>query len=398
MPLTDKAVQSAKAGPKPRKIADEKGLFVLVQPSGGKLWRLKYRHLGKEKKLSLGRYPEVSLKEARERRDAARKIIADGIDPSQTARAAKIAAVQREAMTFKLVATEYIDKIEAEGRAAVTVSKSRWLLTLLEPSIGHLAVDAITPAELLAALRKVERKGHLETARRMRSLASRVFRYAVATSRAAGDPASVLQGALTAPVVKHHAALIEPAKVGALLRAIDGYDGQPMTKLALKLAPLVHLRPIELRTAKWNEIDIEQAIWRIPASKMKMRKMHHVPLCKQALSILKEAKSLTSRFEYVFSSLYPGTRPMSENTLNAALRRLGYSGDEMTSHGFKSIASTLLNESGLWSSDAIERALAHNDRDTVRAAYHRGQHWDERVRMAQWWADYLDGLRSSIPT
>lgn len=393
MPLTDTAVRAAKPSEKPRKLADEKGMFLLVQPSGGKLWRLKYRHLGKEKKLSLGRYPEVSLKDARSRCDAARKLIAAGIDPSEAKRAEKVAALHSAANSFKAVGDEYLEKMAKEKRAVVTVNKSRWLLSLLEPAIGNLAVDAITPADLLAPLRKVEQKGHLETARRMRSLAGRVFRYAVATSRAHNDPSAALRGALVAPVAKHHAALVDPKQVGGLLRAIDGFDGQPMTRLALKLAPLVYARPGELRAAEWSEFDLEAALWRITASKMKMRQGHDTPLSGQAVAILREAMALTGHYKYVFASLYPGTRPMSENTLNAALRRLGYSSDEMTAHGFRAMASTLLNESGLWTTDAIERSLAHRDSNAVRAAYHRGAHWQERVRMAQWWSDYLDDLR-----
>ena len=395
MPLTDTAIKAAKAGAKPRKLADERGLYLLLQPSGGKLWRLKYRHLGREKKLSLGRYPDVSLREARARCDAARKLIATGVDPSEAKRVQKEAALRDAATTFKLVGEEYLNKAQSEGRADVTINKSRWLLSLLEPALGNRPIDAITPADLLAALKRVEKEGHYETARRMRSLASRVFRYAVATSRAQNDPAAALRGALIAPVAKHHAAIVEPAQVGSLLRAIDGYDGQPMTRLALKLAPLVFVRPGELRAAEWAEFDLSAALWRIPATKMKMRDGHIVPLSRQALEVITAAKALTGHYRYVFSSLYPGSRPMSENTLNAALRRMGYGSGEMTAHGFRATASTLLNESGLWHPDAIERALAHKDSNTVRAIYHRGAHWEERVKMAQWWADYLDRLRLS---
>lgn len=396
MPLNDAAIRAAKPGPKPIKLSDERGLFLLVQPSGGKLWRLKYRIAGKEKKLSLGRYPDVALKEARERAAEARKLIAAGVDPSEKKRVDRLDATLRAATTFKAVADEYIQKCEREGRADVTVSKARWLLSLLEPALGTRPVDQISPAELLVALKKVEARGHLETARRMRSFASRVFRYAVATSRAAADPAAALRGALVAPITTHHAAILDARGVGALLRAIDGYDGQPMTQLALQLAPHVFVRPGELRQAEWSEIDLEAAVWKIAASKMKMRKPHMVPLSRQAIEILAKTQAITSRHRYVFASLYPGNRPMSENTINAALRRLGYAGDEMTAHGFRAMASTLLNESGLWGSDAIERALAHKDSDAVRGSYNRGPHWEERVRMAQWWSDHLDRLRSAV--
>ena len=393
MPLSDILVRTAKPGPKPIKLSDERGLFLLVQPSGGKLWRLKYRFAGKEKKFSLGCYPEVTLKEARERCAAARKMIEAGTDPSEKKRIDKLTAALNLATTFKAVADEYIDKCGRDGRADVTLGKARWLLSLLEPALGPRPIQDISSAELLAALKKVEARGHLETARRMRSFASRVFRYAVATTRATGDPAVALRGALVAPKATHHAAILEPKDVGALLRAIAGYDGQPMTQLALKLAPHVFVRPGELRQAEWSEIDLDAGVWKIAASKMKMRQPHVVPLSKQSIEILGDTQALTGRHRYVFASLYPGTRPMSENTINAALRRLGYSGDQMTAHGFRATASTLLNESGKWNPDAIERALAHKATDAVRGAYHRGAHWAERVAMAQWWSDYLDELR-----
>lgn len=395
MPLNDVAIRAAKPGPKPIKLSDERGLFLLVQPSGGKLWRLKYRIAGREKKLSLGRYPDVGLKVARERAAEARKLIAAGIDPSERKRADRLDATWKAATTFRAIADEYISKCEKEGRADVTVAKSRWLLSLLEPAIGARPISELNPAELLGALKKIEARGHLETARRLRSFCSRVFRYAVATSRASTDPTAVLRGALMAPRATHHAAILDPKRVGALLRAIDGYDGQPMTQLALKIAPHVFVRPGELRQAEWSEIDLDAGIWKIAATKMKMREPHAVPLSRQVIELFWAAQALTGRQRYVFASLYPGTRPMSENTINAALRRLGYAGDEMTAHGFRAMASTLLNESGKWSADAIERALAHTAAGTVRGAYHRGTHWEERVMMAQWWSDYLDQLRAS---
>ena len=392
MALTDTTIRNAKPGPKPIKLGDEKGLFLLLQPTGGKLWRLKYRIAGKEKKLGLGRYPDVSLKQARARCDQARTMIANGIDPSAEKQASEIAAKLNAATTFQGVAEEYLDKASREGRAAVTIKKSRWLLSLLTPSVGSRPIADITPAELLSALKKVEGKGHLETARRMRSLAGRVFRYAVATSRASSDPASLLRGALTAPTVKHHSAIFDPAELGGLLRAIDDYQGQPLSRLALQLTPHVFVRPGMLRKAEWIEFDLENAVWSLSDGRMKMRRAHVVPLSTQAVAILRSAGALSAGQKYVFSSLYPGDRPMSENTINAALRRLGYTSDEMTAHGFRATASTMLNESGKWNPDAIERALAHKD-TSVRGMYHRGAHWNERVEMAQWWSDYLDTLR-----
>jgi integrase len=393
MALTDAAIRQAKPGPKPIKLSDGRGLFLLLQPSGGKLWRLKYRFDEKEKKLGLGTYPDVSLKEARRRCEEARAKIADGIDPSAERKAARETRQEAVRNTFRAVAEDYFDKISRDGREAVTIKKSRWLYSLMDDDLGSRPIAEIKPAELLATLQKVEAKGNLETARRMRSLASRIFRYGVATSRADSDPTALLKGALAAPKVKHHSAILEPSAVGELLRAIDGFQGQPLTRLALKLTPHVFVRPGELRRAEWSEFDLDGAIWTIPADKMKMRDPHVVPLSTQAVELLRSAEALSKDQRYAFSSLYPGNRPMSENTINAALRRLGYSGGEMTAHGFRAMASTLLNESGKWSADAIERALAHKDGNAVRGVYHRGKHWAERVQMAQWWSDHLDELR-----
>ncbi|RYG88151.1 MAG: DUF4102 domain-containing protein [Alphaproteobacteria bacterium] len=395
MPLSDIAIKALKAGPKDVKVTDEKGLYLLVTTSGGKLWKFKYRFEGKEKKLSFGSYPEIPLKEARRRRDEARSQIAHGIDPAAAKRAEAEAKQERARNSFGVIAEEYFVHMARDSRAATTIGKSKWLYSLMEEELGQRPVAEIKPVELLGALRKVADSGRHETAKRMRSLASRIFRYAVATSRADSDPTGLLRGALPTPKVRHHSAIIEPDQVGALLRAIDGYVGQPLTKIALQLTPHLFVRPGELRHAEWQEIDLEKAIWTIPADKMKMRRPHLVPLSRQTLKLFREANVLSARQRYVFSSLYPGTRPMSENTVNAALRRLGYSGSEMTAHGFRAMASTLLNESGKWNPDAIERALAHQEASAVRAAYLRGQHWEERVQMAQWWSDYLDGLASA---
>lgn len=394
MALSDAAIRAAKAGATQFKLFDEGGLFLIVRPSGGKLWRLKYRHQGKEQQLSIGRYPDVGLKEARERRDQARKQIAAGVNPAFEKKRAAIAASISAANTFKAVAEEFIAKREREGVKEITTVKARWLLALLESGVGERPIAEIEPYELLAVLKRIELSGRHETAKRLLAFAGRVFRYAVATARAQRNVAADLQGALIAPKAKHHAAIIDPKGVGALMRAIDGFEGHPMTLWALRLAPHVFVRPGELRMAEWKEIDLDAAIWRIPGSRMKMSREHVVPLSTQAVAILREAAELTGGGRFVFPSVRTPLRPMSENTLNAALRRLGYTGDEMTSHGFRSTASTLLNESGKWSRDAIERALAHGDSDSVRAAYHRGAHWDERVLMAQWWSDYLDRLKT----
>jgi integrase len=393
MPLTDTAIKAAKPQARPYKLTDERGLYLHVQPAGSKLWRFKYRIGGVERKLALGAYPDTSLKQARARRDEARKLIDAGIDPSQARKQEKLAQALSSAATFKAVAGEFIGKMGREGRAASTLLKARWFLELLEPSIGARPVAEVTPQELLAALRKVERRGRLETAQRLRSFAARVFRYAVATARATANPAEPLRGALTSPRVRHHPAILEPKRVGELLRAIDGYQGAPETRLALQLAPHVFVRPGELRAAEWSEIDFDAAVWTVPANKTKMRKPHAVPLSRQSLAILKEVYVLTGGGRFVFPSSRSAARPMSENTITAALRRMGYSGEEMTGHGFRSIASTLLNESGKWGVDAIERALAHRDGNAIRAAYDRGERWAERVAMMQWWSDHLDVLR-----
>ena len=393
MALTDTAIRLAKAGDTDRKLADGKGLYLLVTATGSKLWRLKYRIDGKEKKLALGAYPEVGLKEARAKRDEARKVADSGSDPAIAKREARIAKRIASANTFAAIAEEYIAKLEAEGRAGVTVGKTRWLLSKLSPALGSRPIGEITPHELLAVLRTSERAGQRETARRLRSFSSRVFRYAVATARATTDPAQPLLGALVSPVAKHHAAITDPVAFGGLLRAIEGYTGQPVTCLALRFTPHAFQRPGEIRQAEWIEIDFDRAVWTIPAARMKQRQPHRVPLSRQALAILHEAQAISGDGRFVFPKLGSPLKPMSENAINGALRRLGFGPDEMTAHGFRSTASSLLNESGKWSYDAIERALSHADGNQVRAAYHRGAHWPERVEMAQWWSDHLDTLR-----
>ncbi|MEO7505074.1 MAG: integrase arm-type DNA-binding domain-containing protein [Sphingomicrobium sp.] len=394
MALTDTAVRLAKAGGKDRKLADEKGLYLLVTATGSKLWRLKYRIGGKEKKLALGAYPEVGLKEARTRRDEARKAAQLGSDPSVARREARIAKRISTANTFGGIADEFIAKMEAEGKASVTIAKTRWLLSKLSSALGSRPITEISPHELLTVLRKVERAGHRETARRLRSFSSRVFRYAVATARATVDPAQPLQGALVSPTAKHHAAITDPVAFGELLRSIESYSGQPVTKLALRFTPHVYQRPGEVRKAEWSEIDFDKALWTIPAERMKQRQPHRVPLSEQALVILREAAELSGGGRYIFPKLGSTLKPMCENAINGALRRMGYGPNEMTAHGFRSTASSLLNESGKWSADAIERALSHADGNQVRAAYHRGAHWPERVEMAQWWSDHLDTLKA----
>jgi integrase len=396
MALTDIAIRNAKAGPKPYKMGDALGLFLLVQPTGGKLWRVKFRVDGREKKLAIGTYPEVSLAEARKRRDDARDLVAAGKDPAREKQRNKARARLEADNTFAAITAEFCTKRKRDGAKAwapSTAIRCEYLLSLLFPALGAMPIAEIEPADILGAIRKIEGKGNLESARRTLQLASAVFRYAVATARLASDPTRDLRGALTAPTVTHYAAITDPKRVGELLRAIDGYEGQGLTRFALQLSPHVFVRPGELRNADWSEIDLDGELWIIPAAKMKMRKPHQVPLSRQVVDLLKDLHTLTGPTGYVFPSIRTRTRPMSENTVNAGLRRLGYGTDEMTAHGFRAMASTLLNESGKWHPDAIERALAHGDGDKVRAAYHRGAHWDERVNMAQWWSDHLDTLR-----
>lgn len=390
--LTVVQIKALKPAERPFKVSDSDGLYVLVQPSGALLWRFRYRSSGIERKLSLGSFPEVSLAQARRKRDEAKAELEDGIDPVEEKRQSRLKAELAAQTTFGLVAEEYIQKMEREGRSPATIKKARWFLELLA-GIAKRPIALVTPHELLDVLKRVERRGHHETALRLRSFAGRVFSYGFATLRTERNPADILRGALTVPKVKHHAAIIEPKKVGELLRAIEEYKGRPETLHALRIAPHVFLRPGELRQAKWDEIDFAEKVWRVPAERMKMKQPHAVPLSRQSLFILQDLRSLARTSEYLFPALHTTKRPLSDNTLNVALRRLGFENDEMTSHGFRAMASTLLNESGLWHPDAIERALAHGEKDRVRAAYHRGAHWAERVRMAQWWSDYLDQLR-----
>ena len=391
MALTDTAIRNAKPKEKPYKLADEKGLFLLVHPNGGRYWRFKYRFVGKEKLLALGIYPDVSLKEARERRDNARKQVAADIDPGQHRKALKAAKATCAENSFEIVAREWFAKHSPNW----AVNHSSKILRRLErdifPWIGNRPIADITAPELLTVLRRIENRGALETAHRALQNCGQVFRYAVATGRAERDPSGDLRGALPPTKQIHHASITDPKAIGGLLRTIKGYQGSFITKCALQLAPLVFVRPGELRKAEWSEFDLDAAEWRIPAARMKMREQHIVPLSSQAVAILRELYALTGNGRYVFPGARTNERPMSENTINAALRRLGYSGNEMTGHGFRSMASTILNEQG-WYRDAIERQLAHAERNSVRAAYNYAEHLAERRKMMQAWADYLDGL------
>lgn len=395
MALTDTAIRNAKPKDKPYKVADAQGLYLLVNPAGSKLWRVKYRINGVERKLAIGAYPGITLAEARVARDAARKQLVQAIDPNTAKRQARIEASIRAGNSFAVVAEELIEKKAREGRSVTTLDTQRWLLKLLGKDFSKRAVAEITPQELLHELKKHERRGRLETARRLRAFAGQVFRYAAATARADRDPTQLLQGALVSPTVKHFAAITNPAEFGALLRAIDDYQGDPAVVFALRLTPHVFQRPGEIRQMEWVEIDFEKTVWTIPAIRMKMREPHTVPLSRQVVTILREMRSLSGSGRYVFPSVRTRARPISDNTVNAALRRMGYSKEQMTAHGFRTSASSLLNESGKWNPDAIERALAHMVPGIIRRIYNQSAYWAERVEMAQWWSDYLDGLRGS---
>lgn len=394
MPLTDTAIRNAKAQPKVTKLSDGGGLQLWIMPNGAKLWRIAYRFDGKQKKLAIGPYPGINLKAARAAREVAKDHLRGGRDPSAQKRLDRITKQENRAATFATLADELRDKKEREGKAAGTLEKFDWLLTFATGDLGKRAISEISAAEILATLRKVEKRGRLETAKRLRSVIGQVFRYAIAAGKVADDPTLALRGALAAPKPTSRAAITDAKGFAGLLRAIDAYEGQPGTRAALQLMALLFPRPGELRFAEWAEFDLEDAIWIIPAQRMKMRREHHVPLPRQAVAIIRELRDVQDRSPLLFPSLRSASRPMSDVTMNAALRRIGYAKDEMTPHGFRATASTLLNESGMWSSDAIERALAHQDQDAVRRAYARGRHWDERTRMSQTWADYLDLLRT----
>ena len=388
MPLTNLRVEKAKPKEKPYKLADERGMYLLIHPKGGKWWRLDYRYQSKRKTLSLGTYPDVSIKVARKKRDDTRSILDGGVDPAYYRKSNK----ELSADSFEAVAREWYQKFEgqwAKSHASKTLGR---LEKELLPWLGSRPIAAIEPPELLRGYQRIEKRGALETAHRSHQSASRSFRYGGATGRCTRDPTSDLRGALPPTRSVHFATITNPKEIGHLVSAIDAYPGSIVTRCALQLAALVFVRPGELRHSEWTEIQLDLAEWRIPAAKMKMKRDHIVPLSTQAIETLEEIGHLTRSGRFVFPSTLTPDRPMSENTVNSALRRLGYTKEEMTGHGFRSMASTLLNENG-WSADAIERQLAHVEGNSVRAAYNYADYLDERRRMMQWYADYLDELK-----
>jgi integrase len=394
MSLSPLAVSKAKPKDKPYKLSDGGGLHLLVTPKGQRYWRFNYRWGGKHRTLAFGVYPDVSLADARAKRDEARRVLAVGADPSHKRKQDAREAKARSADTFKALAEEWLRRNELQGRSAATLKKLRWLVEFAYPTLADRPITQITAPELLEVLRKIEARGRHETAIRLRGTFGTIFRYAIATGRAQRDVSFDLRGALITPVTSHRAALLKPKQVGELLRAIDDYEGQPTVRIALRLAPHLFVRPGELRTAEWQEFDFASAVWTIPASKTKMRREHRVPLSRQVLETLEELRPISGHGTFLFPSVRSSDRAITDNTLNAALRRLGYDKSQMTAHGFRAMASTLLNEMGKWNPDAIERQLGHVESNDVRRAYARGEYWAERVKMMQAWSNYLDALRT----
>jgi integrase len=420
--LSEPRIRAAKPKEKPYKLRDERGLYLLVMPStnrlpsGAKLWRLRYLHPTKmrppterekqlaaaegktatpqrvESMLSLGSWPDVLLDEAREQRDAERRHLAQKIDPSAKRKAEKLG----NAHTFETVAREWLET-QRPGLVDKTFERAETMLESVFPHIGAMPIAAVTRAQVLTVIKGIEQKGKLETARRVGQRCAQVFQYALNTGRAQVNPVASRKGAMAKrKKPKKHAGITDPARIGELLRAIDGYTGSAVTSYALKLSPLVFVRPGELRGAEWAEVDMDAAMWRIPAEKMKMRRPHIVPLSKQAVTLLRELKTVTGNGRYVFPAMTTPTRSLSENTVNMAIRRLGYDNTQMTAHGFRTMATTRLNEGWgkhRFKSDWIEAQQAHAEGDSVRAAYNEAEYLDDRRRMMQLWADYLDGLK-----
>lgn len=391
-PMSEIKARNAKPQANAYKIFDGGGLYLYITPSGGKLWHFKYRFENKEKKLTFGPYPEISLLDARRKRDDARRLIANGVDPGAVRKAQKKAQLE-EAETFEVIAREWQEKFKSKWLEGYSDKLIRRLELNVFPWIGSRPIKDIKAPELLSVLRRIESRGALELAHRTRNVCGQIFRYAVATGRAERNPAEDLKGALSPVKTIHRAAIIEPKKVGNLLRSIDSYQGSFTVQCALRFAPLVFVRPGELRHAEWAEINLDKAEWNIPGSKMKMKEPHLVPLSKQAIAILKELKDFTGSSRYVFPSERTFDRPMSNNTILAALRNLGYTKEEMTPHGFRAMARTLLDEVLQIRPDFIEHQLAHAVRDPNGRAYNRTSHLEERRKMMQQWADYLDELK-----
>jgi integrase len=395
MPLTNTAILKAKPTDKPQRLFDGGGMYLEISPAGGKLWRLKYRYAGKEKRLALGSYPDVPLARARERRDEARRLLAEGIDPGEHRKATKSMQSDLAANTFEVIGREWYAKTAPTLAESTKGKLLKYLEVDVFPIIGSRPIAELAAPDLLAVIRRIEGRGAVDVARRMHNVCGRIFRYAVGHGLATRDPSRdiELKDILPPANVQHHASVTDPKAAAELLRAVDGFTGSFTTRCALRLAPLVFVRPGELRHAEWTEFDFSKSEWRIPAGKMKMKEQHIVPLATQAVAILREIQAVTGKGRYVFPCERTSERPMSENTVNAALRRMGYAKEEMTGHGFRSMASTLLHELGLPHA-VIERQLAHGERNRVSAAYNYAEYLPERKKMMQQWAGYLDKLKA----
>jgi integrase len=394
MPLTDMLLRNRKSESQPFKLADGGGLYLLVKPNGTRSWRMDYRFAGKRKTLSIGLYPTVGLSDARQKREEAKKLISAGQDPSIKKRLDRIHLVNVHANTFKLVAEEYLDKMGRDGKANATIDKNRWMMIDLAAPLARRPISEISAAEVLETLRSIERSGRIESAVATRAAIGRVFRYAIATARAENDPSYALRGALQRPQVVSHPALVKPKAVGGLMRAVFEYEGWPTLIGALKVQALCFTRPGETRHMEWDDLELEQSLWTIPAKKTKMRRSHDVPLSRQAVEVIRGMRPFSGNNRYVFTSMMSGKSVLSENSMNSALRRMGFSSAEHTAHGFRSTASTLLNESKLFDADVIDAQMAHQDPRKVRRIYNRAEYWDDRVRMMQWWSDEIDRLRA----
>ena len=391
MPLTHTEVLNARKRDVAYRLTDGEGLQLHVQTNGSKLWRFRYRYLGKENMLALGSFPEVSLAAARTKRDDAKKLLASGLDPSTQRKLDKIAAAVAAANTFGAIAAEYLERLKEKNSAEMTITKNRWLLEDLAAPLKNRPISSISPAEILFILQKIEKSGRRESARRLRGVIGSVFRLAVATLRAKDDPTYALRGALLPPIIQHRPAITDEVQLGRLMRDVDAYDSSPTLRAAILLLALTMTRPGDVRYMRRSEIVFPKALWRIPAERMKMRRPHDVPLSRQALAILRNVWGLSSG-ELVLPARLSETTPLSENAMNYGLRRMGYTKDEMCAHGFRSSASTILNERG-FNGDVIEAALAHQDEDEVRRAYNRTTYLKERINLMQDWADLLDMFR-----
>lgn len=393
MQLKEFTIRKAKPKEKAYRLSDGGSLFLLIKPNGSKLWQLRYRYHGKENILSFGPYPLVTLAEARQKRDQAKKLLLDGIDPAAQKKQDRLDAETLAKQTFGLLADEYLEQQQDKDVSPATLKKTTWLLKDLASELNDRPLHKITSAEILALLQKIEKSGRRETARRLRGTISSVFKLAIVTLRAESDPTIPLHGALLPPKVIGRAAITDERELGVLLRNIDEYDGWPTIRAALQFLMLTCVRPGEVRLAKRDEFDFKKAVWSIPAERMKMRQPHDVPLSRQALEVVKDMWPLSDDGELVFPSVRSQDRPLSENAFNAALRRMGYSKDEVTAHGFRVTASSILNSRG-YNPDVIEAVLAHQDRNAIRRAYNRATYWDQRVVLMQEWGDLLDYFRT----